>query len=195
MSYSCLEELQIDLDLRTLDKTNVLSNAGCEYKDGWLVVTDDGICHLFDKNGNLDDIKKIKQLDETHTRKDITKIIISDSVTNIGYAAFSFCRDLTSVAIPDSVTSIKQYAFIWCDKLTNLTIPDTVTSIGNNAFYRCTNLTNVMIGTNVTSIGMHAFLWCDKLINLTFKGKTFKQVKKMKGYPWGIEDESIIQNK
>ena len=52
MSYSCLEELQVDLDLHALDKTNVLSNAGSKYDNGWLIVTDDGICHLFDKDGN-----------------------------------------------------------------------------------------------------------------------------------------------
>ena len=34
MSYSCLEELQVDLDLRMLDKTVILSNVGCKYKIG-----------------------------------------------------------------------------------------------------------------------------------------------------------------
>ena len=46
MSYSCLEELQVDLDLHTLDKTLVLSKAGRKYNNGWFVVTDDGNCHL-----------------------------------------------------------------------------------------------------------------------------------------------------
>ena len=49
MSYSCIEELQLDLDLHALDKTEVLSKAGCKYDDGWLIVTDDGICHLLIK--------------------------------------------------------------------------------------------------------------------------------------------------
>ena len=70
MSYSCLEELQVDLDLHTLDKTPVLSKAGRRYDDGWLVITNNGYCHLFDKDGNLDDIKKITQLKEEHIRKD-----------------------------------------------------------------------------------------------------------------------------
>ena len=120
MSYFCLEELQVDLDLHMLDKTLVLSKAGRKYDDGWLVVTDDGICHLFDKDGKLDDIKKITQLGEKHIRKDITKIVIPDSVTRIRNYAFYNCSGLTSVTIPDSVMSIGYQAFEYCNKLTDL---------------------------------------------------------------------------
>ena len=169
MSYSCLEELQVDLDLHTLDKIDILSKAGCIYDDGWSVITDDGICHLFEKDGKLDNIRKIKQLEEKYIKTDIKKIVIPDSATSIGEFAFSFCRRLTSVTIPDSVTSI-----------------------GSQAFYNCSGLTSVTIGNNVTSIGYQAFEYCNKLTDLRFKGKTLKQVRKMDYYPWGIEDESII---
>ena len=171
MSYSCLEELQVDLDLHALDKTNVLSKAGCKYDDGWLVVTDDGICHLFDKNGsNLDDIKKVAYLNRKHIRKDIINIVIPDSVISIEHEAFFNCSDLTSVTISSSVTSIGDRVFSYCRGLMDVTIPDSVTSIGWDVFYKCNTLGN-----------------------LTFKRKTLKQVKKMRCYPWGIKDESIIQ--
>ena len=238
MSYSCLEELQVDLDLHNLDKTNILSKIGCQYDKGWFVVTDDGICHLFAKNGNLDNIKKIKQLTEKHIRKDITKIVIPDSVTSIGDYAFEYCSGLTSVMIPDSVTSIGYDAFYgckgltsitipnsvksiggaafcdcyrlmsltigngvmsigmdafsYCNRLTNVMIPDSIMSIEHTAFYECIRLTSVMIGQGITSIEDYAFKNCWSLRNLTFKNKTLEQVKKMKGYPWGIKDESII---
>lgn len=223
MSYSCLEELQVDLDLHTLDKTIVLSKAGRKYKskagrkykNGWFVVTDDGVCHLFDEYGNLDDIKKITQLEEKHIRRDITKIALPDSIMRIKKYAFWGCTWLTSVTIPDSVTSIgtgaffncsglmsvmigngvssiMPYAFNSCISLTSVTIPDSVTSIGYEAFRGCSGLTSVTIPNSVTSIGTWAFCNCGKLTNLTFKDKTLEQVKKMKYYPWGIEDESII---
>lgn len=170
MSYSCLEELQVDLDLHMLDKTIILSNAGCQCNEGWFVITDDGHCHLFSKDGNLDDIRKVTCLNEEHIRQDIKMIIIPDSVTSIGYSAFRFCSWLTSVTIPDSVTSIEKCAFRYCSGLMSVTIPNSVMSIGSFAFFSC-----------------------DKLTNLTFKNKTIEQVKKMKYYPWGIEDKSIIQ--
>ena len=46
--------------------------------------------------------------------------IIPNSVTNIGYYAFSGCSSLTSITIPESVTSIGGYAFRDCSGLTNV---------------------------------------------------------------------------
>ena len=59
---------------------------------------------------------------------------IPDSVTSIGYNAFSGCASLTSIVIPDSVTSIGNFAFNDCSSLASIEIPDGVTSIGNFAF-------------------------------------------------------------
>ena len=215
MSYSCLEELQVDLDLHALDKTSVLSNVGCKYNDGWLVVTDDGICYLFDKDDNPDDIRKIKYLKEKHIRKDITKIVIPDSVRyikdytfmynnklmsvtipnsviDVGRGAFFSCHNLTNVTIGNCVKSIGKYAFFDCSSLMSMTIPNSVKSIRDYVFHSCKNLMSMTIPDSVTSIGYQAFYYCDKLANLIFKGKTLKQIKDMKDYPWGIEDESIV---
>ena len=192
MSYSCLEELQVDLDLHALDKTVVLSKVGCQC-NGWFVITDDGICHFFDTNGNLDDIKKITRLKEEYIRKDITKIVIPNSITDIMPAAFYNCSGLMSVIISDCVTSIGSYAFSWCIRLTGMMIGNGVTNIWSGAFSHCSSLKNVTIGNGVTRIGFSVFDYCDSLTNLTFKGKTLEQVKKMDGYPWGIKDESIIR--
>ena len=193
MSYSCLEELQTILDLHVSDKTFVLSDAGCKCNNGWFVVTDDGHCHLFGKDGNLDDIKKIKHLEEKYIRKDIKKIIIPDTVIRIESDAFFKCSGLTNVTIPDSVTNIGNWAFEGCSGLTSVTIPGSVTSIGGCAFESCSGLTSVTIPDNVMNIGKWAFDNCNNLKSLVFKGKTLNQVKKMKDYPWGIKDESIIK--
>jgi hypothetical protein len=48
-----------------------------------------------------------------------------------------------SFTIPDSVTSIGYSAFSGCSSLTSITIPDSVTSIGNSAFYACDSLKTV----------------------------------------------------
>jgi len=72
----------------------------------------------------------------------ITSVIIPDSVTSIGFVAFSGCTRLTSVTIGNSVTSIGAGAFNYTG-LTSVTIPDSVTSIGDYAFLNCKNLTRV----------------------------------------------------
>ena len=125
--------------------------------------------------------------------KNITKVTISEGVTNIGDGAFSYCTALTSIDIPNSVTSIGDEAFFECSSLTSITIPDSVSSIGQEVFsgctaltsvtipdsvtsigldmfemfYDCTSLTNVSIGNSVTSIGEDAFAYCTSLTSVT----------------------------
>ena len=73
--------------------------------------------------------------------KEVTDIVVPDSVTRIGQYAFYNCSSLTSVSIPYSVTSIGQYAFNQCYGLTSVSIPNSVTAIGYGAFQDCINLT------------------------------------------------------
>ena len=179
------------------EKLNMLISAGKDFElDGekhWFVVAEDGSCALFDKEYNIDDLSKVKEITDEMIREDITSIIIPDSVDRIGYKAFSWCESLKSINIPNSVKSIREYAFAGCKSLISINIPDLVESIGNDAFYNCKSLISINIPDSVKSIGEEAFFWCESLKEVIFKGKTLDDVKSMKKYPWGIEDESIIK--
>ena len=105
----------------------------------------------------------------------LNSVVIGDSVTSIGDYAFSRCTNLSSVVIGDSVTSIGGYAFYYCSNLNSVVIPDGVTSIGNYAFSRCSNLSSVVIGDSVTSIGNYAFNGCDSSLYTEYEyGKYVK---------------------
>ena len=100
----------------------------------------------------------------------IGKLVIDDSVTEIGYEAFAGCAGLTSVTIPDSVTSIEQSVFYGCTGLTSVTIPNSVTIIGESAFAGCTGLTSVIMGKGVEIVRLDAFYGCTSLKTINYKG-------------------------
>ena len=133
-------------------------------------------------------------------------------VTGIGWHAFMSCTSLSTIVIPESVTSIGYGAFsdtAWYDsqpdgmvyagrvaygykgtctgeivlrpdtagiadecfsgqkELTSVTIPEGVTSIGEDAFKGCTGLTSVTIPEGVKSIWNFAFYGCTSLTSVT----------------------------
>jgi len=89
----------------------------------------------------------------------IESIVIPNTVTSIGNAAFYYCTSLANVIFEEGsqLTSMEYYAFYNCTSLTDITIPSSVTSIGKQAFYNCQSLTNITVPSSVTSIGRDAF--------------------------------------
>ncbi len=93
---------------------------------------------------------------------------IPNSVTNIGWRAFSGCSGLTSITIPSSVTSIGGYAFCDCSSLASISIPSSVKTIDDYAFDGCSGLTSVTMHSNPESIGFYAFNNCSNIREVTF---------------------------
>ena len=59
--------------------------------------------------------------------------------------AFQGCKELTSIIIPNTVKEIGDYAFEGCMGLTSIVMPDSVTEIGNHAFDGCMGLTSIVM--------------------------------------------------
>ena len=121
----------------------------------------------------------------------LKEIVIPDSVTIIGVAAFENCTNLSSITIPDSVTIIGDYAFENCTNLSSITIPNTIASVGYYAFYntawydkqtdgllyigkvlykykgKMPENTNIQIKEGTTSITDSAFENCTNLSSIT----------------------------
>jgi hypothetical protein len=96
-----------------------------------------------------------------------TKLVIPNSVTTIGMAAFSGCPGLTGeLVIPNSVTTIGPRAFYDCRGFTGeLVIPNSVTTIGEEAFWGCWGFTSLKVGAK--EIRKRAFYDCRELSKLT----------------------------
>ena len=88
----------------------------------------------------------------------LTSVTIPNSVTTIGYDAFSGCSGLTSVTIPNSVTSIGDYAFSGCSGLTSVNFNAANCSIYYyGPFSNCNNITTINFGDNVHQIPANLF--------------------------------------
>ena len=173
-----------------------------EYDNGYYLGNNENPYHVFVKAKN----------------KTVTSFTVNENTVVICYGAFYYCRNLTNIILPNSVISvgnhafygcrslkyneydnglyigknenpyyllvatknknitscninentkfIGDYAFYECHDLTSIIIPNGVMAIGDNAFDNCWSLESVTIGESVTSIGKNGFIGCG-IISIT----------------------------
>lgn len=93
----------------------------------------------------------------------VSSVTIPNTVTSIGFRAFSGCGAMSSFVITENVVSIGDYAFSGCASLTSISMPESIRSIGDYAFYNCTSLVSASMSENTESIGDYAFNNCTSL--------------------------------
>lgn len=94
------------------------------------------------------------------------KVVIPNTVTEIGERAFEWCSELSAIEIPNSVNKIGDAAFRNCKALKSITIPSNVGTIGVEAFNGCSALTSVTIANGVRNIQSYAFANCSSLTKI-----------------------------
>lgn len=121
--------------------------------------------------------------------KDVEKVTLPDTVTEIYMVAFFDCQKLREINLPDSLEKIGGGAFAGTalesvtipggvatipdhcfteSPMTELTIKDGVKEIQGTAFWKCANLTEVRIPKTVETVGDYAFANCDGLKDVYF---------------------------
>ena len=104
-------------------------------------------------------ISQIKTGDDELVRglieRNLTEIVIPNSVTSIGFNAFAQCPSLISITIPNTVISIGGYAFNSCANLTKVTILSTETICASTTFLNCTRLTDVTLVEGFNGTGLN----------------------------------------
>jgi hypothetical protein len=93
-------------------------------------------------------------------------ILLPDSLTAIGSAAFAACNSLVSIDLPAGLTSIGYEAFLGCSFLASIELPAGLTSIGDEAFQECSSLASIELPAGLTSIGDGAFYRCSSLASI-----------------------------
>jgi hypothetical protein len=92
----------------------------------------------------------IKTFDEFRYFTSVTHLIgVSGALHGGPYGSFESCKELTSIILPNSITEISAFAFYVCKKLTHIIIPKSVTQIKYNAFGQCTSLEEIVLPNTI----------------------------------------------
>ena len=109
--------------------------------------------------------------------KQLTEVVLSDSVEEIGHSAFIHCENLRNIQLGNSLKRIGGQAFGFCSSLTAITIPDSVEELSYSVFSYCDNLESAVIGSGVISLDTEVFCDCDALNNVIFRDPEGWEVK------------------
>ena len=108
-------------------------------------------------------------LDDEIVPKDITHLIVDESVVIIKGFAFCSCAHLISAIMGDNVKRIENCAFFRCSSLRFIRLSNTLEFIGLLAFHHCQYLEAVFLPSTVKSIESGAFDRCRSLRLLILK--------------------------
>jgi hypothetical protein len=96
----------------------------------------------------------------------ITGVTLPSTIRTIGEEAFYNCENMSKFVIPEGVTEIGYSAFQGMKKLTTIDIPESMVYLDEYLFYNCTALRSVTGAENINKIGMYAFAKCQALTSL-----------------------------
>ena len=97
-------------------------------------------------------------------RSSIKELIIADGITYIGRNAFSHSK-IEKLVLPDSVRELGDRAFYWPYELTTVVLPDGIEVLPNSVFGQCPKLSSVKFPAGLKEIGYYAF-GCSAIVEL-----------------------------
>lgn len=97
---------------------------------------------------------------------ELRRVILPESLRQIGEMAFSGCSHLRLLTIPGGVQRVGTLAFAKCSQLERVRIEPGVVQLGPSCFSKCAALKRVEMPASVTQIGGGAFFGCSKELRL-----------------------------
>jgi transcriptional regulator with XRE-family HTH domain len=128
-----------------------------------------------DENGDIIELKVTAIGDEflgsfgPDILSGVENIFLPDTVTSIGYGAFSGTAIGWST-LPEGLTYIGDYAFAECESLVEITLPESIEYLGEGAFRNCASLTEINMRNRVTEIKPYTFQNCYNLESIYLDG-------------------------
>lgn len=115
----------------------------------------------------------------------------------IANGAFNYCQNLTRVILPDTVTKIGYRAFVNCNKLKEVVMSDNITHLYDDSFKSCKSLKSIYIPASTEYVGKRIFNFCDSLTDIYYEGtkEKWEEITAIgKGLNNGYENAKIHYN-
>ena len=96
----------------------------------------------------------------------VTKVILPDSVTEIGQNLFSSSETLEDVKLPSNLTSLKPFTFAGCSSLRRITMPDNITSFPEGLFWGCISLPEIPFRNGMEALEPDVFRDCESITSI-----------------------------
>lgn len=109
--------------------------------------------HYFDPVAVPDGVRTIAE--RAFLSSNITSVVLPNTLNEIGYLAFGYCKHLTKVTIPASVTNLGRTVFGSCHYLKYAKIESEV--VGEYMFHECKSLQYITLSPKVNKVGKEAF--------------------------------------
>ena len=174
-NYFLDDNLRLLINFDYADKTCVISGVDSFNDEEIIIPSTVNGCKVIAIAGNaFEDCATLKRIVIPDTVEEIGKyafhrcvlleeIVIPDSVKYIGDEAFCGCRGLISATLPEGLTEIKYSTFSDCVNLRTVNIPANVEVIEDLAFNNCHKLQGVVLPEGLKMIGRYTFSYCEKL--------------------------------
>ncbi len=114
--------------------------------------------------------KEMTELVSYPTAKQGESYKVPDTVTHIGYSAFSKNEYIRYITSSNILQSFGSNAFSGCTNLVNVTFPQSLTEMGSGLFSDCTSITEITIPKAIKVLDSSTFSGCTSLATVTFEG-------------------------
>lgn len=138
--------------------------------DGWLLAEDGTLTVNSTGSTPVVETDAYDKSPWFEVKTQIKRVMIKDTVTEIGETAFAQCPYLETVTLPKSVSVLGRECFADNNRLRRIALPEGVKEIGTGAFSCCRGLEEVEIAGTDVVIGDIAFISCDSVESVTVSG-------------------------
>lgn len=173
-----------NINIKAPDKSfNIVAGVLTEYNGKDAVVTiPDSVVEIGGKEKlkNFDG-RPVMMLVGAFEETNVTKVIIPNTVEEIGAQAFGMCKKLKKIIIPDSVKKIGADAF-YDSAIEEVIIPESVEELGSGVFKLCENFKKIYLPSSLKKIGYQCFYYCKNLKEVHIQSlESWSEVEYFKG--------------